>query len=1338
MSDLGSPLAETGLDARQMQMLELLRAGKAVASSEQDSPINPASGAVPLTPDQIRVWFFARAFPQSAEYNQPLTLRFAQWPGRKCAEGALKALIERHDALRLHFFERQGEPLQALSDAAEVPLGWLDLSALPTEVATHKAVAAASSMVREPFDPAQAPLVRALAVGLPDGGGLLALSIHHLVADGASIEILAEELVALMKRHDPGLPPPVRFIDYADWRRRTPPTQNLERARSYWREKLAGELPVLEVPGDRPRPDRPSRIGHTVGCRLDAELVKRLQTLAGSLDATLFMVLLAAYKVLLMRLSGQTDVIVGTPLLGRDRLDCARVVGMFVNTVPLRTARVDRDAFRQLVQSVRDTVVEAQDHSALSFDRIVAEANVSRGASRSPLIQTMFGFGGLPRSLGAEPAVNDLVLDTFAAKWELTLFLDHDGEGVSGQLEYAADLYDAATAARFVEIFQTLCEAFADDPERDVATVSLSTPDQRRHVLEDLNPYAVPVTRYATMAQPFEEQVVRSPDAIALETCDGRTISYSELNAAANRLAHWLLGQGVGPGSRIGICMARSPELILAIYAAVKTGATYVPFDPELPDDRLRFMRDDIEPAITLVHADTADRIEWGRFAAVDLDCRMAWSEYPDTNPPCIAPAQRPVHYLYTSGTTGRPKAVVYPVDAALAEIFWLHSKYPSLGRGDTNIFLTSFGFDVSIWEIFWTLYFGARMIIPAPGDQRSPPRIAELVTQYRPTTLFLIPGLLDAVLSESAFAEAPCLRWVFCGGAPVSARLRDRFHALKPATMLLNCYGPTEAGAVTDMALPREPGNPVVPLGRPANNFRLYVLDRNLEPCPIGIPGEVYLGGCTGIALGYHKRSALTAERFLPDPFDRPGGRMYRTGDLCRYRADGVLEHLGRADRQVKVRGMRIEPAEIEAVVSEHPAVAQCHVLVPDTVGRAGHLPAFVTLRAGANAEPRDLRRHAARLLPAHMLPTSIQVLDRLPINVNGKFDQSALLELAEGSDGEGIAPPSPPETAEQEAILEIFRAVTGCADAGVDDDFFAVGGHSLLLFRLINRFEENLGWQPGIAEIFAMPTVRQMAEAMLQGGTGLHHLVPLAAAPSRPMVVLIHPAGGSVLPFADLARALSGEFSVWGLQAPQTDKFEDWSIRALAAAYSAELDSERSLSPVILVGWSMGGCIALEIARLMQTQGRPAAAVMLLDTWVPPMTHEERTRERLAAALHAVDVLDREGTASAGLDLDTATLERLQSICRRNIEAFATYEPAYLDMPIDYLRAVEMLDSADTLQDALGDLDDRGWGAFAAAIAVHPVPGSHFTLVAKENASALAAIVRGVIQTCLGAEEI
>ena len=632
------------------------------------------------------------------------------------------------------------------------------------------------------------------------------------------------------------------------------------------------------------------------------------------------------------------------------------------------------------------------------------------------------------------------------------------------------DLFHEPTLARFAGILAHLLTELAAAPDAPVFELSPLSPDERERVLHGLNPYQRPEISYTTMAQPFEEQVRRTPDAVALVGDEG-SLTYAEFNARANRLAWYLHRAGARPGTFVAVSMERSFDLMVALYAVAKSGAAYVPIDPDLPDARMAFMLEDCWPVAVLSDGRTRARIPAGpwRVLAVPEDAAR-WADEPTGDVPA-APGNHLIHMLYTSGTTGRPKAVAYPVDGALADISWLHGRYP-YHPGDTAILKTSYGFDVSIWEIFWPLYCGSRIAICPPGAHRDPARLRDLIDQYQVTTMFMVPSMMPPFYDHTARGSCPSLRWVFCGGEPVTPRVRDGFHERFDAA-LINCYGPTELGCVAETVLPVEPGAPVV-VGPPPTHRRTYVLDERLEPTPIGVPGELYVGGEVGIAQSYHRRPALTAERFLPDPYGLPGGRMYRTGDLCRYRDDGVLEHLGRIGRQVKIRGMRIELAEIEAVFAEHEDVAQCVVTVlPD---RDGEIAAFAVPAEGRTVAVPALVAHASRLLPAHMVPPTVTVVGEIPTFVNGKIDFGTLLRL----DRTSAAAPAPvvaPRDATEAKVAAMFATLLGRDTVSVTDSFFALGGHSLLVFKLIEECETEFGVELGVQEVLPVLTPRELA---------------------------------------------------------------------------------------------------------------------------------------------------------------------------------------------------------------------------------------------------------------------
>lgn len=655
-----------------------------------------------------------------------------------------------------------------------------------------------------------------------------------------------------------------------------------------------------------------------------------------------------------------------------------------------------------------------------------------------------------------------------------TIVVSADGARVYAENMTAAA--DAPVALCWAESFVRLLSALARDPGRAMDAHALLDAAERERVLYRLNPHRRPDIRYRTMAGPFEEQVRRTPDAVALVDESGIEVSYRDLNIRANRLAHLLLRRGVRPGARVGVCLPRSIEQIVAIYAVVKTGAAYVPVDSELPDARVAFMLDDAAPAQVLTDTAGLDRIPQGPWEIADITDEAAYAGCPATDPAVTAASGGLLHILYTSGTTGRPKGVAYPTAGALANLLWLQERYP-FGPDDSALFKTSPGFDVSIWEIFWPLYHGARLVICREGGHRDPGHLARLVERFPISTLFLSPTVMGPFLEHVAAERVTRLRWALCGGEPVTTRIRDTFHRVLPAATLLNCYGPTEAGSVVDMPLPVEPGAPV-PLGRPAANFRFSILDDRLEPVPPGMAGEAYIGGEIGLALGYWNAPARTAERFIADPYGPPGARLYRTGDLCRFRPDGVLEHLGRIDRQIKIRGLRVEPGEIESVLAAHPQVGDCAVLAHGTPVR---LLAFVAPAAGlepAALDPAALRADTAAMLAEHMRPERIVVLPRIPSTVNGKIDTAALVAAWRES-AEPARRAEPPASAEEAALVAIYRRVLAVETVGVGDTFIELGGNSMLAFRLLDecRAELNVRLEP--ARVLT-GTVREVAASI------------------------------------------------------------------------------------------------------------------------------------------------------------------------------------------------------------------------------------------------------------------
>jgi amino acid adenylation domain-containing protein len=832
-------------------------------------------------------------------------------------------------------------------------------------------------------------------------------------------------------------------------------SDGLTAALDYWRRKLGG-LPRLDLPTDRPREAVRSAKTHSVPVRAGAGTVTPLRRIAQAENTSLYVVLLTAYKVLLAQLTGQRDVVVGASPGSQ---------GAGRPAVLLRTGLDGTPTFRQAVHRVRGTVQEAVQH-ALALDEVVAALCPPAAGEPASLIQAVFDLA--PRAAAGRVGAGGRHA---GGRWELSLEL-HDGpDDIAGKLSCLACRFGRKTAARLAEMFMHLLGLLAAAPDEPVFALSPVPPEERDRILYALHPYRCPDIRYTTMAQPFEEQVRRTPGAVALVS-DRGSLTYAELNERANRLARHLRAVGARPGGFVAVSLHRSFELMVALYAVAKAGAAYVPIDPGLPDARMAFMLEDSAPVAVLADERTRPRLPAGpwQVLAVDTDASL-WALQPAHDLPPER-GNHLVHMLYTSGTTGRPKAVAYPVDGALADIFWLHRSYP-YGPGDTALFKTSYGFDVSIWEIFWPLYCGSRVAICPPDAHRDPVQLRDAIDRYQVTTMFMVPSMMAPFYDCTQRGSCPSLRWVFCGGEPVTPRVRDGFHE-RFAAGIINCYGPTELGCVAETVLPVEPDAPV-PVGRPPEHRRVYVLDDHLHPAPIGVPGELYVGGEVGIAQSYHRRPGLTAGRFLPDPFGLPGGRMYRTGDLCRFRGDGVLEHLGRAGRQVKIRGVRIELAEIEAVLTEHSDIAQCVVSV--VPGRDGEIAAFVVPSAGRSVSVGALVSHARRLLPEQMIPATVTEVDAIPTFVNGKIDVEQLLSRIDRGSVTELEPFVAPATESEARVAGLFRQILDVAEVSATASFFDLGGHSLLVFQLIEMCTAEFGVELAVKDVLQALTPRRLA---------------------------------------------------------------------------------------------------------------------------------------------------------------------------------------------------------------------------------------------------------------------
>ncbi len=1048
-------------------------------------PIEPAprDRPLPLSFAQQRLWFVDRFEPASAAYNLPTLLRVRGPLDVPALATALAGLAARHEVLRTAFVLEGAGPAQVVRPAGEVPLGRADLSALPPETGEEEALALLRREAGRPFDLAAGEPLRAFLARLGPADHLLLLTVHHIASDAWSADILLREALALYEAAAGGsptaLPPlPVQYTDYAVWQRQWLQGEALAAETAFWKARLAGAPLVLDLPADRPRPALLSEAGDRRTAWLSPELTRAAAALARSAGATLFMTLLAAFEVLLARLSGQRELTVGTPVAGRTRLETEGLIGFFVNALVLRADLRGAPSVRALLGRAREEVLETYSRQDLPFEKLVEELRPERSLHRSPLFQVVFVLQNA-RCLPPPPVGLDLgfvPVETGTAKFDLTLLLEERDSGLGASLEIRRDLFDAVTGDRMLAQLCTLLEGMAADPERGVDDLPLLAPAER-HQLTTEQPAAEPSAAPAALHRLFEARAAAAPAATAL-VWGGERVSYGELNRRANRLARHLRALGVGLESRVALCLERSPDLVVALLAVLKAGGAYVPLEPGHPEERLAFVLADSATAVLVTTAETAAVLPPHGARTVLLDgaeTRAALAAEADGDLPEEVPAEALAYIIYTSGSTGSPKGTLIP-HAHVCRLLTVTEPDLPRGPGDVWTLFHSYAFDFSVWEIWGALAYGGSLVLVPYLVSRSPADFRALLLREKVTVLNQTPSAFRQLVALEADG-APlltALRAVVFGGEALDpAWLRPwvaRYGTGRPR--LINMYGITETTVhVTVRPLRDEdvarPGTS--PVGRPIADLEVHVLDAAMAPVPIGAAGEMYVGG-PGLARGYLGRPDLTAARFVPHPFSRrPGERLYRSGDLARLRRDGELEFVGRADHQVKVRGFRIELGEIEAALAEHPRVGACAVLLRGE-REDQRLIAYLVLDDGPDLAPRELRAFLSRKLPEPMLPAAFVRLAALPLTANGKLDRRALPEAAP-------APRAAEAAGVEGTIQAIWREVLELSAVGRDDNFFDLGGHSLLLVRVQGRLREALGREVEIVDLFRFPTVRELA---------------------------------------------------------------------------------------------------------------------------------------------------------------------------------------------------------------------------------------------------------------------
>ena len=1078
--ELRAELAE-----RKAELLELLEEEPAcgIVSAGSSVPHASRDKDLPLSFAQQRLWFLDQLEPHSAVYNVPGALRIKGPLNLEVLERCFNEILRRHEALRTTFATAEEEPVQIIAPATTACLPVIDIHGFPEQEREDEASRLASEEASKAFDLRQGPLFRTAVIRLSEQDHVLLLTLHHIVSDGWSMGVLYGELSALYRAFVDGKPSPlpdlpIQYADFAVWQRNWLRGEVLENQLSYWKKQLAGAPEVLNLPTDRPRPPEQSYRGARQSIELTGELTQALKTLSRKEGATLYMILLAAFQIVLHRYTGQDDISVGSPIANRNRIEIESLIGFFVNTVVLRTDLSGNPTFRELLRRVRDTALDAYAHQDLPFEKLVEELQPERELSRSPLFQVMFTFQNASwRDLELSGLkVSPMWITNETTKFDLTMSVKEEGGRLGLSLQYSTDLFNEPTIARLLDHFETVLTGIVANPDQRIASLPLLTDSEKHRLLVEWNKTERDYPKEKCLHELFEEQAKVTPGSIAV-VCEGGELTYGELNERSNRLAHYLRRLGVGPEVLVGICVQRKLEMVIGLLGILKAGGAYVPLDPNYPAERLAYILKDAKAAVLITEQPLIGTVATPGTAVICLD--RDWQQIDkesDKNPDNDAVSENLAYVIYTSGSTGQAKGVAIRHASAVAFLAWSAALFTPHEMAAV-LASTSICFDLSVFEIFATLGCGGRIVLAQNALALPTLPVADQVTLIN-----TVPSAMAELLRSQAIP--PSVRTINLAGEPLKSSLVQEIYRATEVAKVYDLYGPSEDTTYTTCALRTEDGAPTI--GKPIANEQIYILDAAMQPVAVGIPGELYVGGA-GLARGYMARPDLTAEKFIPNPFGSEGGaRLYRTGDMARYMPDGNIEFLGRRDHQVKVRGFRIELGEIETVLCRHAQVREAVVVVREdgaetASGTDRRLVAYVSVWEKEALGESELKEFLRKTLPDYMIPSAFVFLKNLPLTANGKVDRKTL--SASGYTGlEQNRDYVAPRTLLEKVLAEIFGEVLKLARVGINDSFFDLGGDSLSATRVIARLRNAMQIELPLRVLFQLPTVAELANSIEQ----------------------------------------------------------------------------------------------------------------------------------------------------------------------------------------------------------------------------------------------------------------
>jgi amino acid adenylation domain-containing protein len=1220
-----TPTLRQDIAGRKTEIILFLQQAKQVKTTHQLLIQRaPRDSELPLSFAQQRLWFLHQLSPNSESYNMLEALRLEGSLNIVALKQSLNELIRRHEILRTTFPTVDGKPIQLIAPptdlkeqgekdifmhsretcfiATALTLPVYDLQGLSAQEQTDRIGQMAKSQTSQPFDLAAGPLVQFTLLQLSDQEYVLLLKMHHIIYDGWSLNIFYRELSQLYAAYLQGLPNPlpellIQYADFAFWQHQWLTGSVLERQLNYWQKQLAGAPGVLELPTDKPRPPVQTFRGGVECFLLDRDLTQRLKQLSQESNATLFMTLLAAFLVLVSRYSGQSDIVVGSPIANRNTPQIEQLMGFFANTLALRGDLSGNPSFAEFLAQVRQTTLSAYAHQDLPFEMLVEKLQPERDLSRNPLVQVMFSLQNAPQSnenLSGLNIQNIALPIDIKARFDLEVNFWETPRGLEGSWCYNTDLFEATTIARIAQHFQTLLQALVANPQARVFELPLLSPAERHQLLVEWNDTQTDYPQHKCIHQLFEEQVERTPDAVAV-VYEDEQLTYHQLNCRANQLAHHLRSLGVGADVLVGLCVERSLEMIVGLLGIFKAGGAYLPLDPEYPQERLEFMLEDAQISVLLTVQLLLDKLpqHTAQRVCLDTDAHLI-EKFSQDNAITDVQASNLAYVIYTSGSTGQPKGVEVIHRGVNRLLFGVN--YVHLDATQRFLQLAPISFDASTFEIWGALLHGARCVL-FPESIPTSQNLGDEIKKHGITVLWLTAALFNSIIDDDEKALWGIKQLLIGGEALSVAHVRKALKAL-PLTQIINGYGPTESTTFTCChPIPRhiEATIESIPIGRAIANTQVYILDEYLQPVPVGVPGELHIGGA-GLARGYLNRSELTNQKFIPNPFEVEESRLYETGDLVRYLPDGNIQYLGRIDNQVKIRGFRIELGEIEAVISQYDDVqVSCVIVHEDTPGEK-RLVAYVVPQKGVTLTTDELRQFLTNKLPLYMVPSAFVILESLPLTPNGKVDHRTLRAISHTDNFKKFVQP---RNQLELQLVQIWSKILKVDKVGVQDNFFDLGGHSLLAAYLMAQIQQQFGKDLPLTALFQNPTIEQLATIVQKDSdySDSSCLVAIQPKGSNSPFFCVPGAPGSPYYFYHLGRYLGVDQPLYSFENNLSELRLLSRLEDIASHYIQAMQAVQPQGPYFLGGHSYGGNVVFEMAQQLVAQGHEVALLAVID---------------------------------------------------------------------------------------------------------------------------------------------